>query len=99
MRSTSSEGLSAANTAKDPADFQLRFKDIASNHEHGQGKFEIFTPEQFFKELSELSYSVPLRSRKNLRHTENFFEVNLLTTQHENILEKLSGKLLQQKDL
>jgi len=45
MRSTSSEGLSAAFTAKDPADFQLRFKDIASNHEHGQGKFEIFTPE------------------------------------------------------
>ena len=45
MRSTSNEGLSAAFTAKDPADFQLRFKDIVSNHEHGQGKFEIFTPE------------------------------------------------------
>jgi hypothetical protein len=49
MRSTSSEGLSAAVTAKDPADFQLRFKDIASNHEHRQGKFEIFTPERTSK--------------------------------------------------
>ena len=39
--STSSEGLSATASVKAPWFFQLRFKDIASNHEHRQGKFQI----------------------------------------------------------
>src|SRR5262245_60074057 len=41
MLSTSSKGLSATISAKAPWFFQLRFKDIVSNHEHRQGKFQI----------------------------------------------------------
>ena len=72
MLSTSSKGLSATITAKDPVVTQLRFKDIVSIHEHRQGKFEIFAPDDSLKELVYYRAS-PRSAQEKISKAAKFF--------------------------
>ena len=72
LLSTSSKGLSATITAKDPVVTQLRFKDIVSIHEHRQGKFEIFAPDNSLKELVYYRAS-PRSAQEKISKAAKFF--------------------------
>ena len=75
-RSTSNQGLSAATELKVPFVLSLRFKDIASIHEHRQGKVTLsfLSKEQCRTSATvRISTESAAHSRLNAEFLENFF--------------------------